>query len=52
VDLGANGQLPTGTAPEWYYDGDAPAWANQGSAGSITLDGGPLTAAPAPAPGY
>jgi hypothetical protein len=52
VDLGANGQTPTGTAPEWYYDGAAPAWANQGSAGSVALDGGPLTAAPAPVPGY
>jgi hypothetical protein len=52
VDLGANGQLPTGTPPEWYYDGDAPAWSNQGTADSIALDGGPLTAAPAPAPGY
>lgn len=52
VNLGANGQLPTGTAPEWYYDGDAPAWSNQGMAGSVALDGGPLTAAPVPAPGY
>lgn len=52
VDLGANGQLPTGAAPEWYYDGDAPAWANQGMAGSVALDGGPLTPAPAPPPGY
>ncbi|MBK8772714.1 MAG: LamG domain-containing protein [Rhizobiales bacterium] len=48
VNLGPNGQTPTGTAPEWYYDGDAPAWSNQGTAGSIALDGGPLTASGAP----
>jgi hypothetical protein len=51
VNLGANGQLPTGIAPEWYYDGDAPAWSNQGAAGSVALDGGPLTVA-SPAPAY
>ncbi len=39
VNLGGNGQLPTGVAPEWYYDGDAPAWANQGTAGNVTLTG-------------
>ncbi len=39
VNLGPNGQLPTGVAPEWYYDGDAPAWANQGTAGNVTLTG-------------
>lgn len=39
VNLGGNGQLPTGTAPEWYYDGAAPAWQNQGTAGNVTLTG-------------
>ena len=52
IDLGGNGQTPTGTAPEWYYDGDAPAWSNQGTASSVALDGGPLAVAPAPAPAY
>ncbi len=39
ADLGSNGQLPTGTAPEWYYDGDGAAWANLGTAGNVTLTG-------------
>lgn len=52
VDLGANGQLPTGIAPEWYYDGAAPSWSNHGQASSVALDGGPLAAAPSPAPAY
>lgn len=39
VDLGANGELPTGNAPAFYYDGDPPAWANQGTVGNITLTG-------------
>lgn len=47
ADLGANGQLPTGTAPEWYYDGDGAAWANLGTAGNVTLTGA-LTAGGAP----
>jgi hypothetical protein len=51
VDVGATGQLPTGTSPEWYYDGDAPAWANQGTAGNVTLTGA-LTASSAPTPSY
>ncbi len=37
VNLGANGHLPTGTAPAFYYDGDAPAWANQGTASNIPV---------------
>lgn len=39
VDLGTNGQMPTGNAPAFYYDGDAPAWANQGTAGNVPLTG-------------
>lgn len=39
VDLGADGSTPTGTAPEWYYDGAAPAWSNRGTAGDVTLTG-------------
>jgi hypothetical protein len=52
VDLGGSGELPTGIVPEWYYDGDAPTWSNHGTASSVALDGGPLAAAPAPAPAY
>jgi len=52
VDLGGSGELPTGLPPEWYYDGAAPAWSNHGAASSVALDGGPLAAAPAPAPSY
>lgn len=39
VDVGSDGSTPTGTAPEWYYDGDAPAWSNRGTAGDVTLTG-------------
>ena len=39
VDLGANGELPTGSAPAFYYDGDPPAWANQGMVSNIPLIG-------------
>lgn len=51
VNLGATGALPTGLSPEWYYDGEAPAWSNQGTAGNVTLTGGPLTVSPV-APSY
>ncbi|RVU03940.1 hypothetical protein EOE18_13880 [Novosphingobium umbonatum] len=47
VNLGATGQLPTGTTPEWYYDGAGAAWANKGSATGGTLTGA-LTAGAAP----
>lgn len=47
VNLGSDGSLPTGTAPEWYYDGIAPAWSNQGTAGNIPLTGA-LTSGGAP----
>ncbi len=39
VDLGGNGHLPTGNVPAFYYDGDAPAWANQGSVSNIPITG-------------
>lgn len=39
VDLGADGSTPTGTAPEFYFDGDGNAWNNIGTAGSLTLSG-------------
>ncbi len=47
VNLGANGELPTGNVPAYYYDGAAPAFSNQGSAGNVTLTGA-LTAGGAP----
>lgn len=50
VDLGGSGQLPTGNAPDWYYDGAAPDWSNRGSAGNVALVGGPLAPAPLPIP--
>lgn len=39
VNLGSNGETPTGLAPEWYFDGDAPGWVNQGSAAAPPLQG-------------
>jgi hypothetical protein len=47
VHLGAGGALPTGSTPAFYYDGDAPAWANQGTAGGYPLTGA-LTASGVP----
>ena len=38
-DLGPNGQTPTGTAPEFYFDGDGAGWNNLGTAGSFNLTG-------------
>ncbi len=49
VDPGGNGQAPTGSMPAFYYDGDAPAWANQGSISNIALTGSLTPAALAPA---
>ncbi|MFV0491254.1 MAG: LamG-like jellyroll fold domain-containing protein [Pseudorhodobacter sp.] len=49
VDLGPNGQIPTGTAPEWYFDGDGSGWTNQGTAGTPPLEG---TLMAGEAPGY
>ena len=39
IDLGPNGQLPTGTMPEYYFDGNGNAWNNNGSVGPLTLSG-------------
>lgn len=38
-DLGPNGQTPTGTAPEFYFDGDGAGWNNVGTAGAFTVAG-------------
>ena len=38
-DLGANGELVTGIAPEFYFDGDGPGWNNVGTAGAFTAAG-------------
>jgi hypothetical protein len=39
VDLGPTGQLPTGSSPRWYYEGNGPAFSNKGTAGNIPLVG-------------
>ena len=44
ADLGATGELPTGVAPQYYYDGDGAGWANLGTAGNVGLNGA-ITAA-------
>lgn len=46
-NLGTDGSTPTGTAPAFYFDGDAPAWNNQGSGGALTVTGA-LTASGVP----
>ena len=38
-DLGPNGELVTGTAPEFYFDGDGAGWNNLGTAGSFNVTG-------------
>lgn len=50
VDLGANGETPTGSSPAYFFHGDATTFAtNLGSGGSVTLVGslvsvsGPVT---------
>ena len=48
VDLELNGSGPTGTAPEWYYDGNAPDWINQGTGPSGTLVGALTASSTAP----
>lgn len=49
VDLGANGNLPTGTAPAIFLHGGASSFAtNQGTAGDIFAVTGTLTDATAP----
>lgn len=50
VDVGSNGQVPTGTAPEIYLDGDGSSWNNLGTAGPLSVTGS-ITAG-ADAPGY
>jgi hypothetical protein len=40
VDLGANGQIPTGTAPAYFFTGDATTFAtNMGTGGAVTQVG-------------
>lgn len=39
VNVGSIGQLVTGTAPEFYMNGEGSAWNNLGTAGALTLDG-------------
>jgi hypothetical protein len=39
ISVGSNGQTPTGSTPQWYYDGDPPAWSNLGTAGQANLTG-------------
>jgi drug/metabolite transporter superfamily protein YnfA len=48
VDLGAQGQIPTGVQPALYFDGDADLWDNLGSLGAFTRSG-VLTAGSVPA---
>jgi hypothetical protein len=43
VSLGQNGERPTGSLPIFYFDGDAPAWNNQGSGPGLTASGTLLT---------
>lgn len=40
ADVGPTGAVPTGTTPEFYYDGNGASWANLGTAGNATLTGG------------
>lgn len=49
-DLGANGELVTGTAPEFYFDGEGAGWNNLGTAGAFNITG-ELTASDS-VPGY
>lgn len=39
VDLGQMGDTPTGSVPQYYYDGDGATWSNLGSAGNVPLNG-------------
>lgn len=49
VDLGGTGALPTGTAPEFYFDGAGATWSNKGTAGSVALTGALTASSTAPA---
>lgn len=39
INLGQLGEVPTGTVPQYYYDGDGAAWTNLGSMGNVPLNG-------------
>jgi len=39
VDLGGNGERPTGTAPAFYMDGSAGDYSNKGTGGSLAITG-------------
>jgi len=39
VNLGQMGDVPTGSVPQYYYDGDGAAWSNLGSVGNVSLNG-------------
>lgn len=39
VDVGANGQTPTGSSPEIYLDGEGESWNNFGTAGPLSVTG-------------
>ena len=48
VNLGADGSTPTGSVPDYYYDGAAPAWNNKGTRGNVTLTGALTASSPSP----
>jgi len=48
VDLGSLGATPTGTQPEFYFDGAGAAWSNLGSFGSIPATGAVVATFTAP----
>lgn len=50
VDMGANGSLVTGNQPDFYFDGPADTWVNQGT-GGVVAQTGTLTAGTAPVVG-
>lgn len=47
VSLGQFGEIPTGSAPDFYLDGIAPSWNNLGTGGGLTASA-PLAAGTAP----
>lgn len=49
VDLGITGQLPTGSTPQYYFDGLAPDWINLGTGQTPAKIG---TWVPGSSPGY
>jgi len=51
ADLGTNGEIPTGSAPDIFLTNDAPTWnVNSGTGGNFTLTG-TLTNSPTKLPG-